>query len=255
MANIEHKDTEARMSLTDHLDELRRRIIYALTGLAATMGVCLIFGRQIIEAMKGPYVKVMHQAGLEADLAVLSVPAGFTTYLRVSLYAGIMLAAPWIFYQLWTFVAAGLYRSEKRYVTFAVPLSVGLFICGAAFFLAVVSIPALKFFIGFSTYLGLKPVITLQHYIGFVSRLMLAFGIGFQMPLAILVLGKMHLVSTATLNRYRKHVIVGILLLAAMLTPPDIFSQLALGVPMWLLFELGVLLVYLFATRKSGQEA
>jgi len=249
------QNDEKRMSLGDHLEELRRRIIYSLIGLVAATGIALIFGRQIIETLKEPYAKVMSEAGIEADLAVLAVPAAFTTYLRVCLYAGIILASPWIFYQLWTFISAGLYRHEKRYVIFAVPMSAGLFVCGAAFFLAVVSAPAMRFFIGFSTYLGLRPVITLPHYISFVGRLMLAFGLAFQTPLAVLVLVKMRLVSLKTLNHYRRHVIVVILLLAAMLTPPDIFSQLALGVPMWLLYELGILLAYLFGPGKSATEA
>ena len=141
---------------------------------------------------------------------------------------------------------------------YAVPSSAGLFIIGAVFFLTVVSDQMFKFFIWFNTsFLDVKMVITLDKYITLVCLMMLVFGLGFQTPLAVLLLAKMGLVTTKTLNRYRKHVIVGLLILAAMVTSPSPVDQVLLAVPMWLLYELGVLLAYFLVEkpRKKEEEA
>jgi len=241
-----------RMTLGEHLEELRRRIIYSLAGLAVGLGMALFFGNRIIDALKYSYVVSMRRAGMEEQLAVPTVTSGFTTYLSVSLIAGIVIASPWIFCQLWMFVSAGLYKRERRYVVYAVPLSAALFLGGVVFFLFGVSMQVMRFFIGFNRWMGVKPVIMLKDHIRFVTQLMLVFGLAFQTPLVVLMLAKMGLVTIRTLNKYRRHVIVAIALVAAILTPPDLFSQLALGVPMWLLYELGVLLSYLLVARKKA---
>ncbi|MCK4275068.1 MAG: twin-arginine translocase subunit TatC [Phycisphaerae bacterium] len=224
-------DTD-KMPLGEHLEDLRRRLIYALIALAVGMGAGLIFGRWIIELLKWPYAVAMQRAELEANLAVLTATGGLTAYLKVSLLAGLILAAPWIVYQFWMFVSAGLYPRERRYVHLAVPFSAALFVGGAVFFLAVVAAPSLYFLITFSKWLGVEAVITLQSHISFMVSLAVVTGLGFQTPLVILILAKMRLVSQTSLRRYRKHVIVAILALAAIFTPPDIFTQLALGLPM-----------------------
>lgn len=242
--------TEKRMTLGEHLEDLRRRLIYAIIGLVIGMGISLFFGQQIIEVLKDPYVKVMEEFGLKPDLAVLDWTSSFTTYLKVSLICGVVVAAPWIFYQLWMFVSAGLYPRERRYVLFAVPFSAGLFVCGAAFFLFVMAPYVLRFLMGFTAWMGLTPVITLQSHIGFMTGMMLIFAVAFQTPLLVLLLVKMGAVSLKTFNKYRKHVIVAILIIAAIVTPPDPFSQIALALPLWLLYELGILLSLIF-TRKA----
>lgn len=239
-----------RMTLGEHLEDLRRRLIYAIIGLVVGMGISLFFGQQIIEVLKGPYVKVMEEFGLKPDLAVLDWTSSFTTYLKVSLICGLVVAAPWIFYQLWMFVSAGLYPRERRYVLFAVPFSAGLFVCGAAFFLFVMAPYVLRFLLGFTAWLGLTPVITLQSHIGFMTGMMLIFAVAFQTPLLVLLLVKIGAVPLKTFNKYRKHVIVAILIIAAIVTPPDPFSQIALALPLWLLYELGILLAIIF-TRKA----
>jgi sec-independent protein translocase protein TatC len=153
------------------------------------------------------------------------------------------------------FVSAGLYPHERRYVVFAVPMSVALFVGGAAFFLLAAAVPAMRFLIGFGTWLGVKPVITLQEHISFITTMMLVFGLMFQTPMVVLVLAKMGLVSVRTLNKYRRHVIVAIVILAAVATPPDPVDQIILAVPMYLLFELGVLLAYVFVGRKKPTDS
>jgi len=244
-----HPD-EKRMSVSEHLEELRRRIIYILIALGVSTGLSLLFAPRIISLLKSPYVRVMEALGLAPDLAVLDVTGGLVSYLKIALYAGLVLAAPFIFYQVWAFVAAGLYEREKRYVRRSVPFCSVLFIAGVAFFLLVVAQRVLYFLLALAKWLGMVPVITFPSFVSFMMRMMVVFGLAFQTPLAILVLGMTGLVSARTLNRYRKHVIVIILALAAIFTPPDPFSQIALGLPMWGLYELGALLVYLFARKK-----
>jgi sec-independent protein translocase protein TatC len=153
------------------------------------------------------------------------------------------------------FVAAGLYPHEKRYVHLAAPISAVLFICGALFFLIVVAPLTLKFLVRFNErMLDVRSQFTFQHYISFVSHLMLVFGLAFQTPTAIFFLNKTGLVSRKALSRSRKYVVLVIVIVAAMATPPDVVSQIALAVPLYLLFELGILLSY-FADRKRKSQS
>lgn len=241
---------QPRMSLGDHLEELRRRIIYALAGLAATTGVSMIFGRHLIALLTAPFVEVLRESGMDARPAVLTVTDAFGTYFRVSLLAGIILGSPWIFYQMWRFIAAGLRPREKRYVRWAVPFSAGLFVCGAVFFLTVVADPMLRFFMRFATWLDVRPVIRLGELISFMTNLMLAFGLAFQTPILVFLLARTGIVSIETLRRFRRHVIVAILIFAAFVTSPSPVDQIALAVPMWLLYELGIVLAHFFASEK-----
>jgi len=241
------------MTLGEHLEELRRRIIYALIGLVLGMVVALCFGKHIIAIIQRPYVRAMEQLGRDPELAFMDVTTAFVTYLKIALTAGLIFSAPWVFYQFWMFVSAGLYARERKYVMVAVPFSASLFVCGALFFLFVISDYILSFFLGFGSWLGLRPIIRFHSHVSFMTNMMVVFGLSFQMPLLVLILGKMGLVTPRTLGQYRKHVIVAILILAAVVTSPSPIDQVALALPMWLLYELGVLLVYLLVTRKERQ--
>lgn len=252
MPDPEGEFDKTRMSLGEHLDELRRRVIYALIGLSAAIIVALFCGRWFVDVFRLPYVRVMQETGREPLLTVLALSTGFTMYLKISLIAAAIMASPWIFYQIWMFISAGLYPGERRYVFFAAPVSAGLFICGAMFFLFVTAVPILKFFIFFSDWMGLKLVITFDNYINMMISMILVFGLGFQTPLLVLLLARMGIVSLDRLRRYRRHVMVIIVILAALLTPPDPLSQIALALPMWLLYEFGVLLVRLLG--GAGRE-
>jgi len=244
---------EVRMTLGEHLEDLRRRIIYALIGLVVGMVVALCFGKHIIAVIQGPYVRAMKDLGRDPELAFMSVTTAFVTYLKIALAVGLIISAPWVFYQFWMFVSAGLYPNERKYVLVAVPFSAVLFVGGALFFLFVISDYILSFFLGFGSWLGLKPIIRFQSHVSFMTNMMVVFGLGFQTPLLVLILGKMGLVTPRTLGKYRKHVIVAIVILAAVVTSPSPIDQIALAIPMWLLYELGVLLVYLLVTRKQPQ--
>ena len=245
-----------KMTLGEHLEELRKRIIYSLVGLVLAMILTLAFGKWLLLFLQKPYHDSMKALGMDAKLAVLSPTAGFGTFFQVTLIAGLVVSSGWIFYQLWMFVSAGLYKHERRYVMHSVPFSAGLFVLGALFFLFVASKPMLLFLFGFNQWLDLAGMITLDNYISFVTNMMLMFGLAFQTPLVVFVLGKIGLLSMKTLRHYRRHVIIVILLVAAMITPsPSPIDQMVLAIPMYMLFELGVLLLWLSQRKTRRLEA
>jgi sec-independent protein translocase protein TatC len=155
----------------------------------------------------------------------------------------VIFSSPWIFYQLWKFVSAGLYSNEKRFIHIVAPICAILFISGAMFFLLVIAPLMIQFFIGFD--IGIKNVktnVTISSYVSFMLLMMLVFGLCFQLPIAIVAANKIGIVSAATLKNVRKFVILAIFIIAAVVTPSaDMISQVALAVPMYILYELGVL--------------
>ncbi len=311
------------MSLGDHLEELRARLILAILGLVAGMVVSLIFGTQILNILEWPYNRaVRRQAAthLKADapqreaealafvdtvfstltdrlakdpnaprdldpnrvaflhsvftqavqewargphmasntglgsLISLAPAEAFMAYMKIALIAGLILTCPWVFYQIWMFVAAGLYPKERHYVYKAVPFSAALFIIGALFFLFVIARVTLTFFLGFGDLVNVASQWTLQKYVSFITLLMLVFGLAFQTPIAVFILVRTGLVSIKTLRSYRKYVLLGLAVLSAVATPsPDPLSMLALLGPLYALYELGILLS-LRAEKKAQQK-
>ena len=241
------------MSLADHLEDLRRRLIRIIAGLAIAIVICLFFGKYIIAFMEKPYIDAM---GSEARLQVLSPAEGFNSYMQIAGVCGIVLSSPWIFYQLWMFISAGLYTREKRYVYMAVPFSVSLFIAGAMLFFFWVAPLTLKFFVLFNReFLGVQSNFTFPKYISFMSLMMLIFGLAFQTPIAVFFLLKTGLVSISTISKVRKYVILGIVVVAAAVIPgSDPFSLFATVIPMYLLFELGIFLAYLSERKKKKEN-
>lgn len=246
---------QKKMTLVEHLEELRTRIIRAVIGLAVGMAIALAISPQAIAIINQPFYDVMGKGG--PGLVYDEMMSPFTLYMQISLYMGILIASPWIIYQIWQFIAAGLYKHERKYVVYAVPFSAILFITGALFFLFYISPKLLYAFYVFNQWFGgedLKALVKLNNHVTFMTSMMMVFGFCFQMPIAVLLLGKMGLVTVKSLGKYRRYVIVGILILAALVTSPSPLDQIALAIPMWLLYELGVLLVYLLVERKRRAE-
>lgn len=243
---------DTTMSLGDHLEELRMRLFLAIGGMLIAVVICLIpfFFNYIKSLIYYPLSKVPEQVSLIA----LAPADPFIAYMKIALIAGLIISSWWVFYQLWMFVAAGLYPHEKRYVQIAVPFSAILFVVGALFFLFVVAPISLRFFLGFGRFIGVEPNWTLQKYISFVTMLMLVFGIAFQTPMAIFILNRTGLISLRALRRSRKYVLLAMFILAAIATPPDVISQITLAIPLYCLFELGILLSYFASRRKSSQH-
>jgi len=238
------------MSLGDHLEELRTRLILAIAGLVVGTIISFFFGKEIIAFIEAPYDSLSPKE----PLITLAPADAFVGYMKISLIAGLIISSPWVFYQLWMFVSAGLYPHERRYVKTAVPFSVVLFVTGALFFLFVVAPISLAFFLKFGDIIGVDSNWTFLKYVSFVTMLMLVFGLGFQTPIAIYILSRTGLVSIDTLHRSRKYVLLAVFIVAAIATPPDVISQITLAVPLYALFELGILLSYLAKRRNASQR-
>jgi sec-independent protein translocase protein TatC len=249
-----HLDRDRQMSFGDHLEEFRTRLIYALIGLVIALVGCMVFGNHLLWFMERPYFKVMAELDREPVLHTMSAAGALFIYIRVALYTAILIAGPWMLYQFWQFVAVGLYPKERKYVHYSVPFSAALFLGGALFFVMVVCEKMLHFFFAFSGWIGVKPIVTVENHIKFMTSMMVVFGIGFQTPLVVFVLGKIGLVSLKTFNHYRRHVIVGMLVFAALATSPSPVDQILLAVPMWLLYELGIIMVWYFVERPKRLE-
>jgi len=248
---------DTKMSLGDHLEELRVRIIRALLGLVAAFAITCWFGTEILGVLQAPVVEVMAEYNIDkASLVSRTVSMPFMLYVRAAMTGAFIIASPWIFYQMWLFIAAGLYPHERKYVNWAVPFSALLFCAGAAFFLLFIAKQIMRFFLGFGVQFmpEVAPMLDIKDYFALVTTLMIVFGLAFQTPIVVFILGKMGLVTVAQLRKVRRYVIVVILIIAALATSPSPVDQIGLAVPMWLLYEIGILLVYFFCKPKEEED-
>lgn len=251
--NYEEEKLES-MSLGEHLEDLRYRLIMAISGILGGFVVCLFIGKPLLYLASKPYEAAMKSAGKEPSLQAIVPSEQFVVYIKCALVFGVVLAAPWVFYHLWKFVAPGLYKRESKFVHTVAPISAGLFMAGAIFFVTVIAPMALSFFIKFDTGIEFIEVkITLQSYINFILSLTLIFGIAFQLPIAIIFAELLGLVSIDMLRKGRKFVIMTLVVVAAIVTPPDIVSQVALALPLYVLFEASILFCVVLRKRKNKQ--
>lgn len=323
---------DTRMSFGDHLEELRRRLIWAALGLLIATIICFNFGGVIIETLTTPYSVAMHELGFDPRMVQLNPIESFMEYFKISIEFGLVLAAPWIIYQVWLFVATGLYPSERKLVKYFAPASILLFITGAAFMVTIVLSGLMVFLINISTWFPLpgpdnflyrwlmpappalvadtqpslppmnvpvlsadppspqdgqiwinrstrriiahyddhtyyaplqaadkqqfvQPFFSISEYLQFVVNLALAFGLGFQIPILVIFLISLGIVPAQTMTAARRYVIIGVLVLAAVITPtPDVTTMLLLAVPMCLLFEAGLIVGRIMEKRKDASD-
>ncbi|MBN1211736.1 MAG: twin-arginine translocase subunit TatC [candidate division Zixibacteria bacterium] len=222
------------MSFVDHLEELRWRLFKAILSVVIAAIIAFYFSDELFQLLIIPLGDV--------KLHVTEVTGSFYAYLKVSLFAGIFGALPVVFYQMWMFISPGLYKQEKKVVIPLVAVSSLLFLIGAVFCYLVVLPLALKFLIGFSGDI-LNPIITVGSYISFTGLLLIAFGFAFELPIVAYFLGRVGLISSSFLAKGRRYAIVTILILAAIITPPDVFTQVLLAIPLYFLYEISIILV------------
>ncbi len=251
---------QQRMPIGDHLEELRRRLILGLVGALAPAVILLFFGREIVGVLCRPLLDVLADAGLPPQLHVTKVTTPFSIYLKVSIFGGLILGAPWLIYQLWKFAEAGLYRSERRAMLILAPFSALMVALGLAFTYFVMLPVCLRFFVYFMQQYPqafpdvsvsmLNPIFEVGEYIGFVTLLALGIAAAFQLPVAMLVMGWSGIVNPARVADYRRHCLFGCFVIGAALTPVDVISMLVLSIPLYGLFEFG-LVVMRAAYRRS----
>ena len=246
----EFDEGEAPMTLMGHLNELRRRlfriVIIVLLGFVAFYGVA-----EYLYA----YLSAPLQAQLPAGSKLIyTSPAGaFFTYMKVALVASLFGTSPISFYQVWAFIAPGLYKEEKRAVLPLAFFSSIFFVAGAAFCFFTVFPIAFKFFMGFATD-TIVPMISVEEYLGFALKLLIAFGVVFEMPLFAYFLSRFGILSPDFMRRQRRYAILFIFIIAAVLTPPDVFSQCLMALPMFLLYEVSIY-VSAMAYKKKEDKA
>jgi len=247
---------ETRAPLLDHLIELRTRVIRALLALGVGFAVCLYFADEILGLLVWPLKQAFPEG--EGQLIFTKLPEVFFVELKVALFAGFMVSFPVIANQLWAFVAPGLYAREKKAFLpflFATPV---LFAAGASLAYFLVMPVAFKFFLGFGGEAGGLTVQALPsagEYLNLVMQFILAFGVTFLLPVLLLLLHRAGIVTRAQMVAARRYVIVGIFVIAAIVTPPDPGSQIILAVPLWLLFEASLMLMRLQEKAVEADRA
>ncbi len=319
---------QVRMSFGDHLEELRSCMIRALLGVVVATLLCFQFGNHIIDLLTRPYLAAMRAEGFDPQLVQLDPTEAFLQYFKIAVQFGLVLSLPWVLYQVWRFVAVGLYPSERRLIRLFAPASVGLFLIGAAFTITVVLAGLLKFLISVASWFSVpggvdaarwyaappqspvsvtqpvarplhvpvldndpptprsgdvwvhrgdralrvvvgeqrfevplrpgdrrqlvQPLFSISDYMSFVTGMALAFGLGFQLPIVVIFLIAVGIVSSAQFAAARRFILLGIAILAAVITPsPDIPSMMMLALPMFLLFESGLWIGRLIERRRA----
>ncbi len=232
------------MPFLHHLEELRWRLIKSVLSVVIFSIVSYFFAEYLIIFIKKPLGDV--------QLYNISVTGSFYAYLKVSLIAGILGALPITFYQLWAFISPGLYKKERMMIIPLVLISTILFLIGATFCFIIVLPISFNFLIGFAGEL-IQNTITIGSYISFVGLLLMAFGFGFKMPLLSYFLAKMGIITSDFLARGRRYSIVVILIVGAIITPPDVFTQFLLAVPLYILYEISIIVVRL-TQKRDDQE-
>ncbi|BCB96223.1 Sec-independent protein translocase protein TatC [Dissulfurispira thermophila] len=258
-----------KMPLTEHLSDLRKRILVSLVALLITFVIAFSYSEEIFKfimfplrynlnfSVKNMYVHFVPQDKLQTTKLVFLAPAeAFWMNLKVAFVAGLMLALPVIFHQLWRFISPGLLPKEKKYVIPFIFSATGLFLFGAAFCFFIVLPFAMEFLLTYKVGDFLMPMLSVGQYVDFCLKFILAFGAIFELPIFIIFLTKMGIVTPKTLAKNRKYAILIAFVVAAILTPtPDAFNQTLMAVPMILLYEIGIWISPLFAKKETKTES
>jgi sec-independent protein translocase protein TatC len=242
---------DQEMPLTGHLAELRKRLIRIVLAAVVGFAACYAFSERILDIILLPLLRVLPP---DSPALIFTGPVEpFIVYIKTAALAGFFLASPVIFYQLWAFVSPGLYPKERKYV-FPFVFFATLFFSGGALFGYFILFPYIvNYLIGFSRDV-LQPFISLKEYFSFATMLLIAFGLVFETPIIVFFLISTRLVSAGTMIRSTRYVAVAIFVLAAIITPPDIISQVIVGIPMIGLYLLGILSGWIFSLLRKKEK-
>lgn len=258
----EDEDGMLRMSFLDHLEELRTRLIRMVVGLIVAYAGCLIFAGKLWEIVSEPAASALRTIGAKPDLAQLDPMDGFLiVYFKLPLLAALFIASPWILWQVWAFVAPGLYKRERKLAAPFVISTAGLFILGGCFAYFVAFRFGLAFLLGIGMDFGvtggakITPVVSIVSYFDLFVNVMLGIGVTFELPVLIFFLTMLRVVTPGFLIEHSRYAILAITILAAFITPtPDIVNLLIFAVPMILLYFIGVFAGYLLVLSREGKR-
>lgn len=230
-------------SILNHLIELRSRLlkVFALFVVLSIVGIP--FASEVYTFIASPLMDLLPDG---STMIATEVASPFMAPIKLVLYVALLLSMPWLFYQIWMFVSPGLYKREKKLTAPLMLSTIILFFCGVSFAFFIVCPIIFKFFIGMAPE-NIQVMTDINQYLSFIFKLLFAFGVAFEIPIATVIIVKSGLATKESLTSARPYLIILFLVIGMLLTPPDIFSQLFLAVPMWLLFEIGIL----FSSNKK----
>lgn len=241
---------EEKQPFTSHLDELRKRLITCFVAVGIGFVASYAFKEKLFFILVAP----LKQAMKSGDTMIYThLPEAFFTFLKTALISGILLASPVLIYQFWMFIAPGLYDREKKLLVPILFLSTLFFTGGALFGYFIVFPWGFKFFLSFATD-TIRAMPSMKEYLGFASKLLLAFGIVFELPLVITFLAKLGIVSVDFLKKNRKYAILIFFVGAAMLTPPDVVTQIMMALPLMFLYEISIVGARIFGKKREASE-
>lgn len=258
-APAENDPDQNRMTMMEHLTELRRRLMWCVVALLVAFGVCVFFASEIFDFLSRPLMDILRARNEDATLIYTKLYEVFFTEIKIGFYAAAFLAFPIFAVQLWKFVAPGLYTKEKSaFRPFLIATPVLFFAGGAMVYYAIMPL-AWEFFAAFQntgeTGSRIELLPKVEEYLSLVIKLIFAFGIAFQLPVVLTLLAKVDLVTSKGLARFRKYAVVLVFVFAAILTPPDVISQIGLAIPILLLYEVSIFLARMIEKKRAEEDA
>lgn len=238
--------TATEKTLLSHLDDLRKCLFRVAVVVAICFSVCLLFAKDLYEFLAFPLKQILP---VHSFFIATQPFEAWVTYFKTALFAGLFIASPFVFWQIWSFVAPGLYKKEKSY-SLGFSLVTSLFFVGGGLFGYYFVFPqAFAYFTAVLQGTGIVFLPKMDDYLSFACRMLITFGITFEMPVIVVLVTKTGLVSLKQLKAFRKYMVVLAFIIAAILTPPDVVSQMIMGLPMVLLYEFGLLLAWILNKR------
>ncbi len=244
------EETDKEQPLIAHLTELRTRLVHSLLCVLLVFLALAAFSKDLYSIIAAPLISKLPEG---TSMIATEVASPFLVPFKLTIFTAIFISMPYLLYQMWAFVSPGLYKNEKR---FAIPLlitSIILFYAGAAFAFYVVFPLVFAFFTAVVPE-GVTVMTDISHYLDFILKMFFAFGLAFEVPIATILLISSGIVSYESMRRKRPYIIVGAFVVGMLLTPPDILSQVLLALPMWVLFEAGLVLSRRYANVSAGED-
>ncbi|MBW2545425.1 MAG: twin-arginine translocase subunit TatC [Deltaproteobacteria bacterium] len=243
-------EADKKMPFTLHLEELKTRLTRMLIAIGVGFVICYFFKEKLFKVLTLPLIAVLPD---NSSMIFTGLPEAFFTYLKVSFFASIFLVSPYILYQIWNFVSPGLYKSEKKHVAPFVVFSTIFFLGGSLFAYYIVFPFGFKFFVGFGDDV-IRPMLSLREYLSFSMKLLIAFGVIFELPIFMFFLAKIGVVNSKTLRKKRKYAILLVFVVAALFTPPDVVTQGLMALPLMILYEISIWVVTMGERKVIREE-